>query len=75
MKCVVLGVDDYPKQKKSLTELGQFLNLSVISYQDCGNGENYTFVNTEGKRAMLKVGGNKFDGGFMNTEVFNETDK
>ena len=70
MNCIVFGADEYPTQKEALIELGNFLGLSAINYQDKGNIEIYTLVREDNQRAELRIGGNQFDGGFMNTEMF-----
>ena len=68
--CIVFGVDEWPEQKESLKELGNFLELSSINYRDLGKSEEYTLIRSDGKRGQLLVKGNSVDGGYMHVEVF-----
>lgn len=63
---VVVGAAS-PKQEQWMKELGVFLNLLVIEYEDLGDGEDYILKRFDGEKLTLKAMGNKVDGAFLTT--------
>ncbi len=69
MNCIVTGANEYLFQKEDLEEFGNFLGLKEIRYEDLGKAERYFLVKENGETAEIMVGGNHYDGGYMNTKV------
>lgn len=53
------------KQESALSAFAEFIGADLIQYCDLGNGEDYRIVK-DGRAFVLRVRGNKYDGGFMN---------
>jgi len=50
---------------QQMKQLGEFLGLKSITYEDLGNGENYVLTREDGQELTLRVRGNRDQGGFL----------
>ena len=66
---IIIGCDEYPKQKLSLISFAEVLGLEKIVYEDGGKSERYTLFTCNGRVVEIRVAGNGYDGGFMGTRV------
>ena len=54
-----------PIHEQWMKELGIFLCLLAIEYEDIGDGENYILTKYNGRKIVLRVRANKVDGAFL----------
>jgi hypothetical protein len=54
-----------PSHEKQMRQLGEFFGLKAITYEDLGNGENYVLTREDGQELILRVRGNRDQGGFL----------
>jgi len=53
------------KHGQQMKQLGEFLGLKSITYEDLGNGEDYVLTREDGQELTLRVRGNQDQGGFL----------
>ncbi len=56
------------RRENSLREMTKFIGGDRIKYEDHGKSETYT-ISKNGRKLKLEIGGNQFDGGYMNSKV------